>query len=431
MGTITAINLAKAYRHYPTRWARLAEWIIPFSRPRHIKKWVLQDVNFTINAGEAIGIIGVNGAGKSTLLKMITGTTLPTVGSVHTTGRISALLELGIGFHPEFSGRQNVFMAAQLQGMTKKEILDLLPDIESFAEIGDYIDQPLRLYSSGMQVRLAFSVATAIRPDILIVDEALAVGDIFFQQKCFDRIRKFIESGTTMLFVSHSISTILELCSRAIYIHDGRIVYDGNPKEAADMYQADGLKPLAISKNQIHPTKDDTLSTKIKGQIGSIQREDVVCLGVRLLNSQNKEVTTCYGDENMTLEISYLLMNNFDDPHIGFKIRNRQGVVFYETNSYCMHKTIGPTKAGATLVGRFTFQPDILPGEYTITVGLSNSGYGVGSFKEILSYLHGSMSFSIIGVPNSSIWAGIVNLNPKLVTEIILNHENERNLDYK
>ena len=163
MGTITAINLAKAYRHYPTRWARLAEWIIPFSRPRHIKKWVLQDVNFTINAGEAIGIIGVNGAGKSTLLKMITGTTLPTVGSVHTTGRISALLELGIGFHPEFSGRQNVFMAAQLQGMTKKEILDLLPDIESFAEIGDYIDQPLRLYSSGMQVRLAFSVATAIQ----------------------------------------------------------------------------------------------------------------------------------------------------------------------------------------------------------------------------------------------------------------------------
>ena len=156
---------------------------------------MLQDINFSVNPGEAVGIIGINGAGKSTLLKMITGTTQPTTGSVHITGRVAALLELGMGFHPDFTGRQNAFMAGQLLGYSVEEIARLMPEIEAFAEIGDYIDQPVRVYSSGMQMRLAFSVATAIRPDVLIVDEALSVGDAYFQHKSFDRIRQFREAG--------------------------------------------------------------------------------------------------------------------------------------------------------------------------------------------------------------------------------------------
>src|SRR5690606_8406318 len=172
MGTITVSNLGKAYKIYPTRWSRLREWIDPLSRPRHLLKWVLSDLSFIVRPGEAVGIIGVNGAGKSTLLKMITGTTQPTTGSVKISGRVAALLELGMGFHPDFTGRQNAYMAGQLLGYSVEEIAHLMPEIEAFAEIGDYIDQPVRVYSSGMQMRLAFSVATARRPDVLIVDEA-------------------------------------------------------------------------------------------------------------------------------------------------------------------------------------------------------------------------------------------------------------------
>ncbi len=164
MGTITVSNLGKAYKQYLTRWSRLAEWVLPGRKVRHTLTWVLQDINFMVKPGEAVGIIGINGAGKSTLLKMITGTTQPTTGSVHITGRIAALLELGMGFHPDFTGRQNVFMAGQLLGYSVEEIVRLMPDIEAFAEIGDYIDQPVRVYSSGMQMRLAFSVATARGP---------------------------------------------------------------------------------------------------------------------------------------------------------------------------------------------------------------------------------------------------------------------------
>ena len=161
----------------------LAEWLLPGDRPRHTLKWVLRDVSFTVAPGEAVGIIGLNGAGKSTLLKMITGTTQPTEGSVFMSGRVAALLELGMGFHPDFTGRQNAYMAGQLLGYSVEDIARLMPEIEAFAEIGDYIDQPVRVYSSGMQMRLAFSVATAIRPDTLIVDEALSVGDTYFQHK--------------------------------------------------------------------------------------------------------------------------------------------------------------------------------------------------------------------------------------------------------
>jgi lipopolysaccharide transport system ATP-binding protein len=238
MGSITVTNLGKAYKQYPNRWARLIEWAIPRRKPRHSLHWVLQGINFTINPGEAVGIVGVNGAGKSTLLKMITGTTQPTTGSVSMTGRVAALLELGIGFHPDFTGRQNAYMAGQLLGLGADEIVALMPEIEAFAEIGGYIDQAVRAYSSGMQMRLAFSVATAHRPDVLIVDEALSVGDAYFQHKCTERIRAFQAAGTTLLFVSHSAAAIKSLCNRAIMLAAGSVARDGSPDEVIDHYNA-------------------------------------------------------------------------------------------------------------------------------------------------------------------------------------------------
>ena len=194
-------NLGKAYKRYPSRWARLAEWLRPGAPVRHELLWVLRGLDLRVPQGQALGIIGRNGAGKSTLLKMVTGTSTPTEGSVQMRGRVAALLELGMGFHPDFTGRQNAVIAAQLLGLSEGEIAAALPGIEAFAEIGHYIDEPVRTYSSGMQVRLAFSVATALRPDVLIVDEALAVGDVYFQHKCYGRIREFRAAGTTLLFV--------------------------------------------------------------------------------------------------------------------------------------------------------------------------------------------------------------------------------------
>src|SRR5471032_3232981 len=238
MGAITVSNLGKAYKQYPTRWSRLAEWLLPLRPPRHALKWILQDINFHVAPGEAVGLIGINGAGKSTLLKLITGTTQPTTGTVHMQGRVAALLELGMGFHPDFTGRQNVYMAGQLIGLSVSEIDALMPEIEAFAEIGDYMDQPVRVYSSGMQMRVAFSVATARRPDILIVDEALAVGDTYFQHKSFERIRQYRHAGTTLLLVSHDKQAIQSVCDRAILLDGGRVARQGPPEEIMDYYNA-------------------------------------------------------------------------------------------------------------------------------------------------------------------------------------------------
>lgn len=236
MDAVTVAGLGKAYKVYPTRFARLKEWLVPFSAPRHRLNWVLQDINFTVTRGEAVGIIGLNGAGKSTLLKTIAGTTKPTTGSVQASGRVAALLELGIGFHPDFTGRQNVYMAGQLLGYSGAEISRVMSDIEAFAEIGGYIDQSVRVYSSGMQVRLAFAVATSVQPDVLIVDEALSVGDAYFQAKCYQRINHFKQQGMTLILVSHSPNDVVKHCERAIMLKNGRIELDGSSREVTNRY---------------------------------------------------------------------------------------------------------------------------------------------------------------------------------------------------
>ncbi|HDV3492352.1 TPA: O99 family O-antigen export ABC transporter ATP-binding subunit, partial [Escherichia coli] len=221
----------KAYKYYDSKWKRIFEKLTPGKAILHSKKWVLRNISFTINPGESVGIVGVNGAGKSTLLKLLTGTTQPTEGTIQICGRVAALLELGMGFHPDFTGRQNVYMSGLMMGLSREQISHLMPEIESFADIGNYIDQPVRIYSSGMQMRLAFSVATAYRPDILIVDEALSVGDSRFQAKCFSRIAEFKKAGTTLLLVSHSASDIVRHCDRAIFLKNGSIELDGSSRD--------------------------------------------------------------------------------------------------------------------------------------------------------------------------------------------------------
>ena len=236
-GELHVQNLGKSYRQWGSELRRVASWFMPSILPR-AEHWVLQDVSFSIGPGEAVGVVGQNGAGKSTLLKLISGTTQPSQGTVHKRGRVAAILELGMGFSPDLTGRQNAYHSAGLMGYSQAEIEHAMPDIESFAEVAEYFDKPVRTYSSGMQMRVAFGVATAFKPDLLIVDEALSVGDSYFQHKSFDRIRKFRDEGVSIMLVTHSMSDVRTLCDRVILLDKGRVLKDGQPDEVVDYYNA-------------------------------------------------------------------------------------------------------------------------------------------------------------------------------------------------
>ena len=363
MGHIRVSGLAKAYKQYPNRWSRLFEWLVPFSRPRHHLHWVLQGVDFEIQPGEAVGIVGVNGAGKSTLLKMITGTTQPTCGQIQLQGRVAALLELGMGFHPDFTGRQNAFMAGQLLGMQGEEIDALMPQIESFAEIGEAIDQPVRTYSSGMQMRLAFSVATARRPDILIVDEALSVGDAYFQHKSFERIRSFRKAGTTLLIVSHDRSAIQSICDTAILLENGHLAMRGKPEEVMDYYNA----TLAQREGQI--VRQEMLAN---GQIQTISGTgEAGIISVRLLDAQGRSLEVAEVGQPVVLEVQTEVREDIERLILGFMIKDRLGQAIYGINTHRLDKPVVELSAGDRVTFRFAFDMRLGKGSYSVALSLS------------------------------------------------------------
>lgn len=365
MGSIRVSNLGKAYKQYPTRWSRLAEWMLPFLGLRHQQKWVLQEISFKVEPGEAVGIIGINGAGKSTLLKLITGTTQPTTGNVAITGRVAAMLELGMGFHPDFSGRQNAIMAGQLIGLGEAEMRVLMPEIEAFAEIGDYIDQPVRVYSSGMQMRLAFSVATARRPDVLIVDEALSVGDAYFQHKSFDRIREFRKHGTTLLLVSHDKTAIQSICDRAILLDAGHLAKEGAPEEIMDFYNA----KLAERENQTV-----RLETLENGKVQTISGSgEATVRDICILDAGGQRVEVVDVGSDVVLQVTLAI--NADIPRLvlGYMIKDRLGQVMYGTNTHIKQLPLADVKAGENIVYRFAFPANLGPGSYSVATALVNT----------------------------------------------------------
>lgn len=366
MGTIVVRHLGKAYKQYPTRWSRLAEWVLPFLGLRHKLKWVLQDISFQLAPGEAVGIIGINGAGKSTLLKLITGTAQSTTGSVEITGQVAALLELGMGFHPDFSGRANAYMAGQLLGMTVDQIDALMPEIEAFADIGDYIDQPVRMYSSGMQMRLAFSVATARRPDVLIVDEALSVGDAFFQHKSFERIRAFRKQGTTLLIVSHDRAAIQSICDRAILLDAGRLASQGRPEEVMDFYNA----RIAERGNDSTVLQETTLEgrTQTSSGTGEATVTDISLLG---LDGEPLEIVNV--GAAVTLCVKVRVNAPVDRLVLGYMIKDRLGQQIYGTNTHHMEMPLDSMGAGDEAEFRFAFPLNLGPGSYSVTTALTSS----------------------------------------------------------
>ena len=329
MSILQIAGLSKAYKRYLNQTDRLVEWLTFGRSTRHELNWVLRDISFKVRAGEAVGIIGANGAGKSTLLKLIVGTIIPTKGKVEITGKVAALLELGLGFHPDFTGRQNAYIAAQLMGYSTEEVSAQMPAIEEFAEIGDYFDQPIRTYSSGMQVRLAFSVATAFRPDILIVDEALSVGDAYFQHKSVARIRSLKEAGTMLLFVSHNPSTIKTLCDRAILIDKGLLLRDDNPESVMEYYNAIIAKQSAdykILENERAP--DGQRRTFRYGN------HKAIIEAVKLLDHEQQLAQAFVSNSVLNIIVKFRLLVAMPSITVGILIRDRLGNDVFGTNTY-------------------------------------------------------------------------------------------------
>lgn len=361
MSLLSVQNLGKAFRSYNSEWKRFARWFgIPTKASE--EHWVLRHVSFEIHPGEAIGIIGQNGAGKSTLLKMITGTLQASEGKVQFNGRIAAILELGMGFNPELTGRQNVLHAAGLMGFNAKEIQQAMPDIEAFAEIGEYFDEPVRVYSSGMQMRVAFAVATAYRSEILIVDEALSVGDTYFQHKSFDRIREFQEQGTTLLIVSHDRGAIQSLCDRAILLENGAAIKDGSPEEVFDFYNA-------IIAEKENSTVEVTQLDNGKMQTGSGTGEAKV-EEIALYNSKGEVAEFIGVGEQVELHIKVKVYQTIESLVLGYGIKDRLGQVMYGTNTWHTEQVINHPQEGDEYQFVIAFPANFGVGSYSVQTAL-------------------------------------------------------------
>ncbi|MCE4369480.1 ABC transporter ATP-binding protein [Xanthomonas hortorum] len=377
-------GVGKAYRVWSSQWLRAASWFGAPVRPRE-EHWILRNVSISIKSGETVGVVGRNGAGKSTLLKLITGTVQPTEGRIVRSGHIAAILELGMGFNPDLTGRQNAYHSAGLMGYSQQQIDSAMAGIEEFAEVGEYFDEPVRTYSSGMQVRVAFAVATAFRPDVLIVDEALSVGDAYFQAKCFKRVQAFKEQGTTLILVSHAVGDIVKHCDRVLFIKDGGVYADGPAREISNLYLDElfgrtsnaGLSPGHVSA-EVMPDQgaEDVFHTRHGynrgehrwGQGGAkIIDYAVVSGGERFpARIESGAVTNFY--------MKVVFERDFDNVVPGFLLKTLEGLFLYGTNSFLSsdgREVIAP-RAGDIVTCHFSLPMSVNEGHYMVSLGISS-----------------------------------------------------------
>lgn len=360
---IEVTNVGKAYVHYRSQFRRFARWF-GFNIVPDDEQWVLRHVTFSARHGECIGIIGQNGAGKSTLLKMIVGTTRQTEGEVRVNGRVAALLELGLGFNRELTGRENARHVCGMMGLPSAQIDELIPGIESFAEIGEYFDEPMRSYSSGMQMRVAFSVATAVRPDLLIIDEALSVGDKYFVHKCFKRMNEYRDQGTSLLFVSHDPSAVQALCDRAIVLEKGRMLLDAEPKEALDLYNA-----LIAEKEK----STVVVQRRDAGAATESGTNEAVITGCYLTDSDGNRIEYATVGEQVRLAVDIEVRQDIHQLVFGYMIRDRLGQPIYGTNTAHTGQVRSNVRAGDKLQYIVDFINMLGPGSYSMSLALSST----------------------------------------------------------
>ena len=382
---IRAVNLCKDYKLYDNKKQRLKEGLFPSKKnPPRIHS-ALRDFNLEVRKGETIGIIGVNGSGKSTLLKILTGVVTPTSGTVEVHGRVSALLELGAGFNAEYTGLENIYLNGTMMNIPREEMDELVPGIVEFADIGEFINQPVKNYSSGMFARLAFSVAISVRPDILIVDEALSVGDIFFQTKCYKKFDEFRAAGMTILFVSHDLNSISKYCSRTILLNKGELIAEGEPKTVVDLYKKLLVKQMNTDAADEAEAEKEVTSLTDDGQRWA---EAMVCNPNRLeygdkaaeiidfgvFDKSNYLTNTISKGDKCTIRMKILFHEDIKDPIFAFSIKNKLGIEITGTNTMFENCETGLCRAGETCIVSFT-QPVMLQGgEYLISFGCTGFG---------------------------------------------------------
>jgi lipopolysaccharide transport system ATP-binding protein len=394
-------NVTKKYRVFGHPGDRIKQ-ALTFGRTRfHNEFTALQDVSFHINKGESVGIIGRNGSGKSTLLQLICGILKPTTGSVTVNGRISALLELGAGFNPEFTGRENVYFQCALMGINAGAVDERFEDIAAFAGIGEFIDQAVRTYSSGMYVRLAFSVAIHVKPDILVVDEALSVGDAAFQHKSMKKTRELIDAGTNLLLVSHDRSLITSTCSRCILIDNGRIIMDGLPSEVFNYYYASITK----GGENIQQNRLDSGRTQVVSGTGEAEVESI-----RFLDDAGNEKDILEVGVPVRLEFLVRIHKPIPRLALAFVIRDQLGQSIFSTNTNNFGKTLTEVPEGAGFRFSFTFRASMGIGNYSISTFLlsANDRFSDNFETRELAYF-----FEIQNVSHP-LFGGSVWLNPEL-----------------
>ena len=363
-------NVSKQYRIYNRPGDRLTESLTRGRLRRHKEFWALRDVDFEVESGTTVGIVGPNGSGKSTLLQIISGTLEPTHGDVWHEGRVAALLELGAGFDSEFTGAENVYMNAALMGLARREIDILFPEIERFAEIGPFLYQPVKTYSSGMYVRLAFAIAASVDPDILVIDEALAVGDAVFQHRCLRRLKELQECGRTILFVSHDAAAVRALCSRAILLNAGRVVTDGKPADVLNRYQK-----IIMAREEAYDANIGRHASTGRATAESLPPlrytyrhgdESAEILGVELADASGGPVEIVETGEALKLRVIMRFHRDVNEPVIGFLIRNRLGIHAYGTNTKELQLELDAFKAGEGLEVSFAFDCWLGVDQYSI-----------------------------------------------------------------
>jgi len=437
-------NLGKLYQIYDKPQDRLKQSFFHGGKKFYKDFWALQNVSFSLDRGEAIGIIGRNGAGKSTLLQIIAGTLIPTEGEVSVNGKVAAMLELGSGFNLAFTGRENVFLSGSILGIAREEMEKRFEEIVNFADIWNFIDQPVKIYSSGMYARLAFATAINVSASVLIIDEILAVGDMGFQRKCYRRLEELIEDGTSILFVTHAIGIVRTFCSKALYLEAGRVKFIGSPKEACDLYLEDILEdniPVGIGseQNKAKPTYNPGKNSESKATIEkallqyctrcgrctpfpkssstssfiqSNGQVELVCVKLMSGDTEKTKVTT--GDY-INVRCRFRFSSVIEELYFGFLIRDKLGQdIFGVSKSSYSLGLQKPIQAGEEMEFLVNIKVDLRAGDYFITLGIRDM-----TFSEVLFYGHDILMFSVIrpSEEDPKLIGGIADLPHKLTIE--------------
>ncbi len=419
---ISVAHVSKKYKLFKSPQERVREALHPFKKKYHREFWALSDINLEIPSGRTFGIIGRNGSGKSTLLQIISGVLQPTAGAVRVHGRISSILELGAGFNPEFTGRENVFVNGALMGFSKNEMKKRMPLIETFADIGEFIDQPVKIYSSGMFVRLAFAAAIHVDPDVLIIDEALAVGDAKFQHKCYQKFREYQNQGKTILFVTHDIGAIVKHCQQTLLLEKGQIIFSGEPKEAVHRYldlleerpcsQPTQKKSLPSDERDrsmtdkavepeselgrflnVHPDSDQCFTRKNYNKNEYAQRNPAAeLIDYLVVADEITDPLIVSSGVGLDVYLKARFHESVESPLFGLAVKTVDGVLLYALNSFHNKTFLPPAQPSDVIIFRFSLKLKLAPGDYFFDIGIdqriSATEYACLERRNSLIHLH-------------------------------------------